>query len=727
MKKILLFASLLMANIGFSQATQNVEWGYALTGGLSYSKDITTDANGNVFVLGTFNGSTDFDPSANDFILTSAVSTEEVFLAKYNANGVFLWAKTFGPKASYFVDNNYPSVFPTVETDASGNVYLAGSFRGTVDFDPSATVFNVSSSASNDFDAFVLKLDATGSFVWHRRIAGSGTTWLKDFKIRGTTLYILTDFTGVNAFDPAGTEISVAGEAAVVRWNTSGNYLSVSFIDATYSLRSNNIEVSAQGDMYVDGYFSGMIYDGVNPQVGSGVNSVGAEDIFVLKFSSTATMSSSPFWVKTIGNNASNKPACFTIDNNQNLILGISFSTGTIDLDPGTAVVNYTLSAGNTSVFVKLSSSGDYVWSNQLESTNGGTSYPFDIQTDSDNNIYALGFVMVNSTVDYDFGATNQLITTSRERYVLKMNENAGFNWVFFVDKGEVFHVDSDAKVYVSSFLYPGTAQFGSVNTPFELTSTTDGSAHFVKYRQCDVSNQITSNNVTLTATQTGATYQWLECLNSTTPSSAITGAISQSYTPTISGYYACEINLGGCVVTSTCEYIGVCPLSNAVTLTGNTITVNTIPQDPYFYWISGCEIDSLLGEADLANTIAEGATLSSFTPTVSGNYAVFILSNWEECAVFSECIAVSIAGINENEFSTFDIFPNPAKEQVTISNIEAGSTVTLVDVTGKTVSQQLSNSTSVNLQTSALTSGVYFVRVINNNGISGTQKLVIE
>ena len=82
MKKILLFASLLMANIGFSQATQNVEWGYALTGGLSYSKDITTDANGNVFIVGTFNGSTDFDPSANDFILTSATSTEEVFLAK---------------------------------------------------------------------------------------------------------------------------------------------------------------------------------------------------------------------------------------------------------------------------------------------------------------------------------------------------------------------------------------------------------------------------------------------------------------------------------------------------------------------------------------------------------------------------------------------------------------------------------------------------------------------
>ena len=716
-----------MANFGFSQATQNVEWGHVLTGGLSYTKDMTTDANGNVFILGTFNGATDFDPSANDFILTSAEFTDEVFLAKYNSNGGFLWVKSFGTKTSYYTDNNFPSIFPTVETDASGNVYLAGSFRGTVDFDPSSTVFNVSSSATNDYDAFVLKLDASGTFVWHRRIAGTGTTWLKDFKIRGTTLYILTDFAGVNAFDPTGTEISVAGEAAVVRWTTAGNYIEVNFIDATTSLRSNNIEVSAQGDMYVDGYFSGMIYDGVNPLVGSGVNSAGAEDVFVLKFSATATFSSSPFWVRTIGNNASNKPSSFTIDNNQNLILGLSFSTGTIDLDPGTGIANYTFPASGASVFVKLSSIGDYVWSNQLESTNGGANFLYDLQTDSDNNIFALGFVQVNSTIDYDFGTTNQIITTTRERYVLKINENAGFNWVFFADRGEVFHVDSDAKVYVAGFLYPGTAQFGSVNTPFELTSSTDGSGHFVKYRQCDVSNQITSNNVTLTATQTGATYQWFECQNSTTLSNAITGANSQSYTPTISGYYACEINLGGCVVTSTCEYIGVCPLSNAITLTGNTITVNTIPQEPYFYWISGCDLGGVLGEADLANAVAEGATLSSFTPTVSGNYAVFILSNWEECGVFSECIAVSIADINENELSVFDISPNPASENVTISNIEAGSTISLVDVTGKIVATQKTNSTSLNLQTVDFNTGVYFVRVLNANGKIAVQKLIIE
>lgn len=57
----------------------------------------------------------------------------------------------------------------------------------------------------------------------------------------------------------------------------------------------------------------------------------------------------------------------------------------------------------------------------------------------------------------------------------------------------------------------------------------------------------------TLTANQSGATYQWLDCDNGNAP---IASATDQSFTPTNNGNYAVEISLGDCVDTSACENI---------------------------------------------------------------------------------------------------------------------------------------------------------------------------
>lgn len=297
---------------------------------------------------------------------------------------------------------------------------------------------------------------------------------------------------------------------------------------------------------------------------------------------------------------------------------------------------------------------------------------------------------------------------------ILRLNTNGSLDNTFTVGTGLnsrafAIKVQSDNKILV-----------GGEFTDFDGETMN----YFGRLNNCTINNAVTSTQTTLSSVQTNASYQWVDCDNGNTD---IVGQTSMTYTPAVSGSYAVRITTEECQVTSNCKYIYLCPVSNAVTLTNNTITVNTIPQDPYFYWLSGCETDSIFSEADLANAISQGSTLSSFTPTASGSYAVFILSNWEECGVISDCIYVGLASLEENQQTSFSIYPNPANENVTISNIEVGSTVSLVDVSGKLVSQQFSNSTSVNLQTSALTSGVYFVRVMNNNGISGTQKLVIE
>ncbi len=60
----------------------------------------------------------------------------------------------------------------------------------------------------------------------------------------------------------------------------------------------------------------------------------------------------------------------------------------------------------------------------------------------------------------------------------------------------------------------------------------------------------VTDNSPTLSANQSGASYQWLDCNNGNT---AITGATSQDFTATVNGSYAVQITVGNCTETSAC------------------------------------------------------------------------------------------------------------------------------------------------------------------------------
>ena len=83
---------------------------------------------------------------------------------------------------------------------------------------------------------------------------------------------------------------------------------------------------------------------------------------------------------------------------------------------------------------------------------------------------------------------------------------------------------------------------------------------------QLGVINTISQTDVTLTADQNNATYQWLDCDNNNSP---ITGETAQSYTPTVTGNYAVEVTLNGCSTISECtlvDFTGVNEISKPKT-----------------------------------------------------------------------------------------------------------------------------------------------------------------
>ena len=126
-----------------------------------YGQSITTDVNGNVYVIGDFRGKADFDPGPGTFYLKSSCPCDasnplkpDVFFAKYNKAGALVWARKVGGSGT---DNS-----KAIGVDAGGNVYITGNFELTADFDPGDGTYNLTSNGGQDI--FLAKYNSKGEF-----------------------------------------------------------------------------------------------------------------------------------------------------------------------------------------------------------------------------------------------------------------------------------------------------------------------------------------------------------------------------------------------------------------------------------------------------------------------------------------------------------------------------------------------------------------------------------
>ncbi|MBI2967709.1 MAG: SBBP repeat-containing protein [Bacteroidetes bacterium] len=176
---------------------QNYQWTKSIgSTGYDFGSSVAIDAGGNAFITGYFSGTADFDPSAGTANLTS-VGGYDIFFAKYDSNGNYLWAKSIGSSGN---DKG-----KGIAVDGSGNTYITGYFTGTADFDPSAGTANLTSVGF--YDIFFAKYDSNGNYLWAKSIGSSVTDYGYSIAIdAGGNACITGSFTGTADFDPsAGT------------------------------------------------------------------------------------------------------------------------------------------------------------------------------------------------------------------------------------------------------------------------------------------------------------------------------------------------------------------------------------------------------------------------------------------------------------------------------------------------------------------------------------------
>ncbi|QDT46119.1 hypothetical protein Pan258_01360 [Symmachiella dynata] len=382
--------------------------------------ELDTDSAGNVYVTGEFRGTVDFDPTAG---VTDLVSNggSDVFIAKYDSDGNFLWAKSFGGTGD--------DTGQSISVDASGKIYVIGNFDGTVgvDFDPG--VDSDIKAGGSTSDAFVLKLDAAGEYEWSNTFIGAGFISGTDLEVDAAgNVYAAGSFTGTADFDPlAGVIIPIATngsfDAYLAKMNSDGDMVWVETFGAGRIDGISGIDLDSSGNIVTTGYYMDTVDFDTGVGTSFGISGADSFDTFVSKFDSDGTF----LWVTTTQAAGQNVARDVVVDADDNIVFVGSY-TGTVDFDPGVGVASLTSEGGNDIFVTKLDSSGALLWTASMGGEDEDIAYGVDV--DANNNVFVVG--EYQNTADFNplgLDIFNLISTASYSAFAVKLNSAGDFQW----------------------------------------------------------------------------------------------------------------------------------------------------------------------------------------------------------------------------------------------------------------------------------------------------------
>lgn len=123
-------------------------------GGSNYDESLSLklDRTNNLYLTGSFSGTADLDPGTATYNVTSQWY-RDIFLSKIDSSGNLNWGVALKGDGS--------EIGTALALDSIGNVYSTGQMDGTVDFDPSPGLYNLSSAGGTDIYLLKLTLAST--------------------------------------------------------------------------------------------------------------------------------------------------------------------------------------------------------------------------------------------------------------------------------------------------------------------------------------------------------------------------------------------------------------------------------------------------------------------------------------------------------------------------------------------------------------------------------------
>lgn len=613
--------------------------GIRAVGEFNFQK-IIVDENGNIYICGFYK--TDIQSIINGHYLNpdvpygSSGHINSHFLAKLDADGEVLWSKT--TLSSNTISDFIPYFQSEIHFDLEGNINMTGKFRNDITFSPD----DILTTDPGKSRIYLAKYSPQGELLLNKKLEGELYHQYSDEFVRA-------DATG-NLYRWSNYEGNTNGMKKLYRYDPLGelqdslilNIESTNTNASNYHKSSNlrGFAISPTGDVLIGGFYYGKVK--INDIDYGGYHGNNNYNAVLIK------LSAPDYQVEWVRNN---------------ITTGIITSFDRLLTD----ALGNVYTAGRTGtlsnlqmLFRKYTYSGELLWEKSInglytpQTPNLGPISPYALcQTKDGGNIWVSGEFLAN---------------------------------VYF---GEGYH-----------YTVPVNNSYGSHINGF-----------LVQYGLCDTANPVIDTpattqlceggSLTLSATlsDTELTYFW------STPTGTVTIEDTGTATLTVTQpgkYYLVAQEGAECYGKSQEVWVTQVALPDNE-VTQEELTLTATEENVTYQWL----------DCDNNNYPVEGATEQSFTPLVSGSYAVEV-TNASGCSVVSECYEITVLGIKDIEQNAVALYPNPATTTLFLETPLEVKRVTIINMAGQTV---LKSRNSKEIDVSALPQGYYIITAKTDKG----------
>ena len=305
----------------------NLLWATSIGGaGNESGYNISTDTLGNIYITGYF---TSPAIAFGSFSLLN-LGNNNLFVAKLDPSGNVIWAK----------GGTVNSQGSDVKVDASGNVYLTGSFAGAP-----FTFGSTSLTSSGGSDMFLVKFNSAGNAVWAKSANGTNQDFGNDIAINPAGEIYITGMTNSASMNFGAVTLTGMGnitDSFIVKYDTSGTAQwanSIGGINNTAQLITG-ISLDLAGNPNVSGWFNGSF---ISFGTSTLSNPGGLQPIFITKYDPAGNF----LLANIISGNNIDAPTNISIDSNDNVYVAGSFQSNSLTF--GFTTIN---NSGNSDVFL---------------------------------------------------------------------------------------------------------------------------------------------------------------------------------------------------------------------------------------------------------------------------------------------------------------------------------------------------------------------------------------
>ena len=453
-----------LAHPSAAQAAGNPTYRYTktfdTTNGGAGGDDVATDSNGNVYIAGFFSGTVIFDGVGGSDSRTDTGGNGDSFVTKYSSNGSYAWTRTFDATAGSATDNG-------ITTDSSGNIYVVGTFTGTVIFD-GVGGSDTQTDAGGSQDSYLTKYNSNGSYGWTKTFDTTGGYANSNALATDNAgnVYFTGSFGSTVVFDGAGgsdsqTNTSIDPDSYLTKYNANGSYgWTKTFDTSSGGATGLGVATDSSGNPYVTGNFTDtVVFDGVG---GTDSQTVGSNsDLFLTKYSPSGSYVYTKTF-DTVSGGASLSVGGIAIDSNNNAYVTGHF-TATVTFD-GVGGSDTQSDTGNNqnSFLTRFNADGTYGWTRTFDTTNG-SAYAYNVAADNSGNIYIDG-VFQNTVIFDGIGGSDSRDGSTGSSYLTGYSASGVYEWTknFQTPAGgdnASVATDNSGNVYATGVFY-GTVTF---------------------------------------------------------------------------------------------------------------------------------------------------------------------------------------------------------------------------------------------------------------------------